>query len=913
MLVSLNDCGCCEGVTAIVPRSRQNRPGLPRVSYRLGRHNDFLRSALAALSDPDLGGLHGLTTREANDFTIALLDGWATLADVFTFYQERIANESWLRTASERDSILRLAQLIGYRLKGGVAAETPLAFLLDETPGAPRAVTVEIGTKVQSIPGAGEKAQTFETIEPLRARVEWNAMRPLAIAAPTINSATTSLWLKGTATNLQAGDAILIVGSEREGSGTASPNKNMWGLRVLLTVTVDNKNDRTLVTWKTGLSNPPVQNVKVFAMRQRAAIFGHNAPDPALITKPDGTAVGTWPGFDDELSPIELDNAYPKVIADSWVVLAEDRFFVIAAATGGLLVPVSMTPGRNLYRASKVSFPSRAAFGLSAKVTRITPDTTELLNHFNRRETVVYAQSEQLEMTNGPLLTPPAGSLIAGLTRNPDLLAPIEGSIIPLSARVPKIEAGRKVVISGKLLRVRVAAASLTVVSLDGLQSRSVSRGASLLLRQAPSSLAFNFVRWPVRTSDGFDGVIVTSRTNLVLAAAEKEDALVSEVAVVRECAGDPSVLTLENPPLARLYDRATVTISANVADATHGETVTEVLGSGDASQAHQRFKLKQLPLTRTRSTAPGGAASSLQIRVNDLLWLEAPTLFGRGPSDRVFTTDLADDGSVAVRFGDGIRGARVPSGPQNIKATYRRGVGLAGLVRANQLSTLLTRPPGLQAAINPLAAEGADDPESFANARQNAPRTVLTLDRVVSLQDYESFSRAYAGIAKARATWTWDGRTPGVFITVAGPNGAAISAPLRDELVTAIHAAGDPFVPVRIASYVRATFRVSAQIATAPEYEPANVRVAAEQTLRKVFAFEPRDFGQPVFLSEVIALLQSVPGVSAVNVKKLHRTGATPRRNARLEANLPHGGDLQSLGAAELLTIDPAPLELIS
>jgi len=39
---------------------------------------------------------------------------WATLADVLTFYQERIANELWLRTATERDSLLRLA-LRGYR------------------------------------------------------------------------------------------------------------------------------------------------------------------------------------------------------------------------------------------------------------------------------------------------------------------------------------------------------------------------------------------------------------------------------------------------------------------------------------------------------------------------------------------------------------------------------------------------------------------------------------------------------------------------------------------------------------------------------------------------------------------------------------------------------------------------------
>ena len=344
---------------------------------------------------------------------------------------------------------------------------------------------------------------------------------------------------------------------------------------------------------------------------------------------------------------------------------------------------------------------------------------------------------------------------------------------------------------------------------------------------------------------------------------------------------------------------------------ATHGESVSEVLGGGDASQPNQKFKLKQTPLTYVRSSSPGGAASSLQIRVNDLLWHEVPTLFERDPRERIFTTEAADDGAVTVRFGDGIHGARPASGSQNIKASYRRGIGLDGLVRANQLTTLLTRPPGLKSAINPLAAEGADEPEFFANAQQNAPLTVLTLDRVVSLEDYENFTRAYAGFAKALATWTWDGRTRGVFLSVAGPNGAAISSTLAQELIDAIHQSGDPFVPVQVASYEEALFRLSGQILVDADYEAEKVLSAVADALRAAFSFEARSFGQPVVLSEVIALMQAVAGVVAVNLKTLHRTGAAATLEMRLEAELPNGGDPSSLGAAELLTLDPAPLDL--
>ena len=465
--------------------------------------------------------------------------------------------------------------------------------------------------------------------------------------------------------------------------------------------------------------------------------------------------------------------------------------------------------------------------------------------------------------------------------------------------------------ITGKLVRARIVATSLTLTAADGLQTKTISRGATLVVTALPSLLPANQAKWTLRTDEGFEGTVSTSRTNLSLTVALPNDSAVSEAAVLQSCAGDPTILTLESP-LTHLFDRATVTIAGNVAEATHGETVSEVLGNGDASQPNPKFKLRQAPaLTYTRSTAPGGAESSLQVRVNDLLWHEVPTLFERGPRERIFTTEMADDGSVTVRFGDGIRGTRLPSGSQNVKATYRRGIGLEGLVRANQLSTLLTRPPGLKSAINSLAAEGADDPESFADAQQNAPLTVLTLDRVVSLTDYENFSRAYSGIAKALATWTWDGRTRGVFITVAGPRGAEVSTTLAQDLITAIHDAGDPFAPVRIVSYAEALFRVAAQIKIDPDYETDKVLAAAGEALRNAFSFAARNFGQPVGLSEVMALLQAVAGVVAVNIIALHRTGAPAIVNVRLEANLPSGGDPNSLGAAELLTLDPAPIDL--
>ena len=102
---------------------------------------------------------------------------------------------------------------------------------------------------------------------------------------------------------------------------------------------------------------------------------------------------------------------------------------------------------------------------------------------------------------------------------------------------------------------------------------------------------------------------------------------MVSEAAVldtVQPLSAGQTVLTFVNP-LARIYDLATATFNANVVAATHGQTVQEVLGSGNASQPNQTFTLKQMPLTYLSTPRGQGAVSTLQVWVNDLLWQEEP------------------------------------------------------------------------------------------------------------------------------------------------------------------------------------------------------------------------------------------------------------------------------------------------
>src|SRR5690349_2593118 len=140
---------------------------------------------LDAVARPDLLGtvpnpFAGWHEGTDADYQAAFVELWAYLADILTFYQERIANEAFIGTATQRDSLLRLAAAIGYRPLPGAGATALVAFTVDRD----RVVTVPVRFRVGSRAQAGRAAAVFETESAITARAEHSAI-PLSATAPT--------------------------------------------------------------------------------------------------------------------------------------------------------------------------------------------------------------------------------------------------------------------------------------------------------------------------------------------------------------------------------------------------------------------------------------------------------------------------------------------------------------------------------------------------------------------------------------------------------------------------------------------------------------------------------------------------------------------------------------------------------
>ena len=939
-------CGCCAGLMQETPQAITNRSALSAVAYRAGTYSTFYASLLAALSDPGLPALSALRTRDNADFTIALLDAWAISLDILTFYQERFANEAFLRTAVDDRSVFELTRLIGYVPSPGVSASAVLAFTLSSATGSPDNVLVPAGTRVQSIPGPGQKPQVFETSSDLTAVIALNAIPAQTHLPWQLGPGDTSTWIAGSANNINVGDALLFIGTST--SGQPSPT-GPADLRYVSRVKVNPVSGNTEIWWNSTLTNTATAatgDVAIYVFRKKAALFGAAAINPFLlpaatlenipghppVSVPKKASVITAKAITIGVGPILVNPGIIKIWTDWDFQPAGGGVINLDAAYTGLS-PAGSQPGQlqwlvltnssntAVFQIVSASESNPNLYALSAKTSKLTlsssfavsagsPGATldSALQSFtdDTRITTAYVSSDLLTPATLPI-TDWTGPITFSLA--PGMIVPVQGisiAVVGGQAIAPHQPVG----VSGKRVRLQVSSGALAVFApANSSRYLPVADNQIFLANAFPPTLdPAGVPSWSVTTLSGVSGTLSIGADNLQLLPADKNDPVVSEAGLVNvvSVAGDITNLTLASA-LSGIYDATTVTLNANAVESTHGETVQEILGSGDATNQALQFTLKQSPLTYITAATGNGTQSTLRVWANNLQWHEVSNLLAAGVADRVFVSRVSPQASRTVQFGNGIEGARTPTGQLNIRAVYRKGIGSAGMVNANQISQPLDRPQGVKAVTNPSPASGAADPASADDARASAPLPTLTIGRIVSLEDYQNFALNFAGIAKALATWTWFGARRGVFLTVAGANGAILRGddPVVLKLIAAIRSGGNPFIPLQVASFVPVLFEVGASVKIDTyNYDPGQVLAQVWSNLQADFAFGQRQLAQNVGASQIIELVQNTPGVIAAQLFALNPSGDPP--SVPPPAMLCASGPTPPQGA-QMLLLDPA------
>jgi hypothetical protein len=292
--------------------------------------------------------------------------------------------------------------------------------------------------------------------------------------------------------------------------------------------------------------------------------------------------------------------------------------------------------------------------------------------------------------------------------------------------------------------------------------------------------------------------------------------------------------------------------------------------------------------------------------------WLPQRDLLSSDAFAPEFVAEVDDAGRATLRFGQGENGAR-PAPHVGLAATYRIGNGARGNVGADSIRHIVLDDPGLADAVeslrNPLPARGGTDPESLERVRLDAPAAFKTLERAVTPQDYATIAQRHAEVQRAEATIRWTGSWRTVYLTVdrlgARPVDAHFEASLRTHLELYRMAGHD----LEIDGPRFVALQLELEVCVEPGYFRSDVAAALLEALgsrtlpdgrRGHFHPDNFTFGQPVFLSPIIAAAAAVPGVRDVHVLAFERLGV-PTRKAIDDGTL-------AIGRLEIARLDNDP-----
>lgn len=259
--------------------------------------------------------------------------------------------------------------------------------------------------------------------------------------------------------------------------------------------------------------------------------------------------------------------------------------------------------------------------------------------------------------------------------------------------------------------------------------------------------------------------------------------------------------------------------------------------------------------------------------------WMARRDLLASDAEAAEFVVETTNDGRAVLRFGDGVNG-RAPLDGEQLTARMRLGNGAAGNIGAEAIGHIVSS--GI-AARNPMPAQGGVDPEPLLDARLYAPQAFRRQERAVTADDYGARMALHPRVQRAVATRRWTGSWHTMFITV-DPRGAQSVDP---EFETALRAFIERYRiaghDVEIDAPVFVPLDVELHVCARPGYFASDVE---QRLLDALSAGRRRDassgffhpdrftFGQPVYLSRLIAVAMSVPGVDYVTPRRFQRLG---------------------------------------
>jgi predicted phage baseplate assembly protein len=267
-------------------------------------------------------------------------------------------------------------------------------------------------------------------------------------------------------------------------------------------------------------------------------------------------------------------------------------------------------------------------------------------------------------------------------------------------------------------------------------------------------------------------------------------------------------------------------------------------------------------------------ASGSVTVFVNDVPWQEVTTFYESRWDSLHFTLETDGNDVSTIVFGDGISG-RKPVAGDRIKVEYLETLGASGNIGA-RLITELSTPVYYDGQLvtvlvtNPRAATGGAEAETIEHARGQTPLELRTLWKAVTRDDYQTLVEGYPGVAKAQILDTNDClniRYYTINIAVAPTGAGYMSALLKQQLADFLESRKVVTVNVNLFDPSYRSINIDAEVYAYTGEDLDAVRNRAQAALADFFHFDRITFGQTIYQSDLVALLDGTRGVSHVHV----------------------------------------------
>jgi hypothetical protein len=289
-------------------------------------------------------------------------------------------------------------------------------------------------------------------------------------------------------------------------------------------------------------------------------------------------------------------------------------------------------------------------------------------------------------------------------------------------------------------------------------------------------------------------------------------------------------------------------------------------------------------------------AQGSIRVQIDDETWTEVRHFQESDGDSFHFITDCTALDVTTISFGDGQFGA-APIAGKTISVSWLESLGENGNVAPNRITQLLSPiyHENVQVPLtisNPVAATGGSSRESTQHAKVQAPAELSTLWKAVTLQDYKALAEGFLGVAKAKVLDTNDCqniRYYTVHLAIAPNGGGLPSGLLKRDLADFLEQRKVATVEVKLFDPVYLPIPVDCTIYVWPGEDLAVIQRRIETALADFFAFDRVDFEQTIHTSDIVALIDGIPGVSHLH---LH----TPLTDSELKR-----GEIPVLGTVAL------------